>query len=86
MDDLRQLRKKIDATDQKILTLLAHRAAICKEIGNLKKAKGLSVKDVNRENEVYARIREEAAKLGLSPAEVEAVYREIVNMCSSVQE
>jgi chorismate mutase len=86
MDDLTQLRKKIDATDQKILTLLAKRAEVCKEIGNLKKAKGLPVRDSNRENEVYARIREEAAKMGLNPAEAEAVYREIVNMCSSVQE
>ncbi len=86
MDELTALRKKIDTTDKQILKLLAERVEIARTIGVTKKANKLPVHDHARENEVYTRIREQAARLGLNPAQVEAVYREIVNMCSSVQE
>jgi chorismate mutase len=86
MDNLKQLRRKIDVVDEQILRFLAERAKICAEIGSAKKAQGLPVRDVDREKEVYKRIREQAAPLGLDPAQAEAVYREIVNMCSTVQE
>ena len=86
MDDLKQLRRKIDEVDGQILRFLGERAKICEAIGSAKKAQGLPVKDVDREGQVYRRVRERAAKLALNPVQVEAVYREIVNMCSSVQE
>jgi chorismate mutase len=86
MEKLKQLRKQIDATDTEILQLFAQRTEICKQVGAAKKAAGLPVRDQMRESELYSRIREQAAKLGLNPVQVEAVYREIVNMCSSVQE
>ena len=86
MSELKRLRGRIDEVDSKILRLLAKRAQVCEAIGVEKKAKGLPIKDAAREAEVYRCIREEAAKLGLNPIQVEAVYREIVNMCSSVQE
>jgi len=85
-DDIKQLRKKIDATDEQILRLLSQRVKICEAIGSAKRAESLPVHDARREEEVYSRIREKAAKLRLNPIQVEAVYREIVNMCSSVQE
>ena len=86
MDDLKQLRRKIDEVDEQILGFLGERAKICEAIGSAKKAQGLPVKDADREEEVYRRVRVKAAKLALNPVLVEAVYREIVNMCSSVQE
>jgi chorismate mutase len=86
MTELKRLRGKIDGVDGQILRLLAERAKICESIGSAKKMQGLPVKDAVRETEVYTRVREQATKLGLSPIQVEAVYREIVNMCSSVQE
>jgi chorismate mutase len=86
MAELKQLRGKIDDVDGQILRLLAERAKICGAIGFAKKKRGLPVKDVARETEVYKRVRDQAAKLGLNSVQVEAVYREIVNMCSSVQE
>ena len=86
MGDLKQLRRKIDEVDEQILRLLGERAKICEAIGSAKKAQGLPVKDVDREEKVYKIVRERAAKLSLNPVQVGAVYREIVNMCSSVQE
>ncbi|MCW4018748.1 MAG: chorismate mutase [Candidatus Bathyarchaeota archaeon] len=86
MSDLKELRSEIDSIDQQILRFLADRVKVCEVIGSTKKAQKLPIKDAAREKEVYLHITEQAAKLGLDPAKVEAVYREIVNMCSSVQE
>jgi chorismate mutase len=85
MDDLKQMRLKIDALDEQVLRLLGERAQICKAIGAAKKKKNLPVKDSARENEVYKHIKAKAAEFALDPVQVEAVYREIVNMCSDVQ-
>lgn len=85
MVDLKDMRKKIDAVDEQILRLLADRVKICEDIGSAKKMQGLPVKDFAREKQVYQRLRDQAKQLGLNPILVEAVYREIVNMCSSVQ-
>ena len=86
MQDIQKLRKKIDEIDEHILRFLGERAEICRSIGLLKKEQGLPVIDAPRENEIYAKIREKAADFGLDPDQVEAIYRQIVNMCSSLQE
>ena len=86
MDDLKQLRKKVDSVDEQLLQLLSQRVQICRSIGSTKKAQGLPVQDARREQEVYQQVKAKASQLGLNPAQIEAVYREIVNMCSAVQE
>jgi len=85
MDELTKLRKRVDEVDDQILQALSERAKICKAIGVVKKKQGLAVRDASRENEVYQRIKEKSAKFALDSAKIEAVYREIVNMCSDVQ-
>ncbi len=86
MDEIQQLRKKVDAIDDQILNALCERVKVCKAIGAAKKKQGIPVRDVSRENEVYKRIKEKSVQFGLDSGQVEAVYREIVNMCSAVQE
>jgi chorismate mutase len=86
MTEISKLRKNVDEIDDQILTALCERVKICKAIGAAKKKQGKPVRDVSRENEVYKRIRVKGAALGLDAGQVEAVYREIVNMCSAVQE
>jgi chorismate mutase len=86
MNNLKELRRQIDDIDGHILLFLAERVKICEAIGSAKKMQRLPIRDTAREKEVYGRAREQAAKLGLDLIKVEAVYREIVNMCSSVQE
>lgn len=86
MEDLNEHRKRIDRLDDKILDLLAERVKLCHTIGEVKKAQNLPVQDKKREQQVYKRIWDLAMKLELNPLQVEMVYREIVNMCSSVQE
>ena len=86
MDDLEQLRKKVDKIDNQILDSLDDRAKICKEIGSIKRKQRLQIRDNSRENEIYERVKKRAVKFALDPVQVEQVFREIVNMCSAVQE
>ena len=86
MENIRRLRKKVDEVDEQILRSLSQRAEICRSIGLVKDKHGLPIQDFPRENDVYARMRERATELGLDPSHTEAIYRQIVNMCSAVQE
>ena len=86
MDEIAQKRKRIDQVDDQILLALCERVKLCKAIGEAKKKQGLAVRDSVRESEVYRRIKEKSVQFGLDSGQVEAVYREIVNMCSAVQE
>jgi chorismate mutase len=86
MEGIKQLRRRIDEVDEQILRSLSKRTEICKSIGLVKDKHGIPIQDFPRENSVYAHIRERATELGLNPSHVEAIYRQIVNMCSTVQD
>jgi len=86
LEDIKQLRKRIDEVDEQILWSLSKRTEICKSIGLVKKKHGIPIQDFPRESDVYVHIKEKAADLGLDPAQVEAIYRQIVNMCISIQD
>jgi chorismate mutase len=86
MQNIQKLRKRIDEIDEQILRFLGERSEICRSIGLLKKENEIPITDSVRENEVYANIRSKASDFGLDADQVEAIYRQIVNMCSSVQE
>jgi chorismate mutase len=86
MDELAELREKVDATDDQILRTIAQRVKICRAIGELKKQQNKPVQDLNREVQVFKRARERAELFKLDPDKIERLYREIVNMCSAVQE
>jgi len=86
MDEIPKLRKKVDEIDDQVLKALCQRVKICKAIGDAKKKQGKSIRDISRENAVYTRIKEKSTQFQLNPVQIEQVYREIVNMCSVVQE
>jgi len=86
VEDIKQLRKRINEVDEQILQSLSKRTEICKSIGLVKKKHGIPIQDLPRESDVYAHVKEKAADLGLDPAQVESIYHQIVNMCSAVQE
>jgi chorismate mutase len=85
MEDIRKLRKRIDEVDEQILHSLSERTKICAEIGLMKKEQGLPIKDGSREKELFLKVKKRAAEMDLNIAQVEAVYRKIVAMCTSVQ-
>ncbi len=86
LDELELYRREVDQVDELILKALTERVKICMAIGLVKKKRGMPVKDVSREKDVFKKVKMKSAKLGLDSQTVEAVYREIVNMCSVVQE
>jgi len=86
MADLKQLRCQVDEIDEQILLALSKRVQVCKAIGVAKREQQKTIKDIERENEVIKRVRKIAQELSLDPDQIEAVYREIVNMCGAVQE
>ena len=85
MQHIKQLRKQIDELDEQILLALSERVEICRSIGLVKEKHGISIQDFPREKDVYTHIREKATELNLDPINMEAIYRQIVNMCSNVQ-
>ena len=86
MQKIKQLRKRIDELDEQILHSLSKRAEICRSIGLVKEKHGIPIQDFPRENDVYEHIRKKASELGLKNSYVEAIYRQIVIMCSAVQD
>ena len=85
MEEIRQFRRRIDEVDEQILQSLGKRAEICRSLGLVKDKHGMPIQDSPREDDVYVRIRKRASELGLDPSHIEAIYSEIVNMCSIVQ-
>ena len=86
MERIEALRKRIDEIDEQILYSLKQRVEACRTIGAVKREQMMPIKDPPRENVLCRRISEKATELGLNSAEVERIYREIVAMCTHVQE
>ncbi|MCL2476649.1 chorismate mutase [Candidatus Bathycorpusculum sp.] len=86
MGQIDEMRKKIDDIDEQIIKDLLERIEICRVIGELKKQQGKPIQDRSRETHVFSKVRAQAEKLGLDPAQIESIYHEIVNMCSNVQQ
>ncbi|MDR1992944.1 MAG: chorismate mutase [Nitrososphaerota archaeon] len=86
MDKIEVLRGKIDVIDEQILQAIEQRMEICRAIGELKKQQDKPIYDNLREAKVFRRVKNHAEQLKLDPLQIERIYREIVNMCSSVQQ
>ena len=82
--DIRELRARIDALDEKIVDLLKERVAVSQEIGAEKQKLGIAVVDPSREEEVYSHL---LALWGEDiPSEyLRAIYREIIGVSRAVQ-
>lgn len=71
---IEDLRGRIDAIDDQIVSLLNARAACAIEIGRLKRGQGLAVLQREREHAVIHRSREVTARLG-GPLSEDAIGR-----------
>ncbi len=72
---LKQLRAEIDHLDEQIIMLLAQRARLVRQVGELKRRVRLSKRDKGREEEIIRRLRALAGEQGLDGQIVEKVYR-----------
>ena len=83
---LQDLRRKLDALDQQLLSIIAERQALGTEIARAKREAGLPTRDFNREREVLVRARENARQLGLSAALGESVMQMLIRSSLTAQE
>ena len=82
--NLKDLRKRIDRLDSRLLLLLNRRASLARTIGRLKRSRRAAVYDPAREEEILAR----AVARSPGPLEGEslrAIYREIVSACRRME-
>ena len=76
--ELERLRKHLDGLDDRLIDLLAERAAAVKAIWALKQQHQLGLVDPAREAAIFARLAERARARGLQPAAVAEVLRAVV--------
>ena len=72
---LEELRREIDAIDQRIVDLLAQRSTKVQQVVALKTARRLPVYHPAREEDLISQRREQAQRAGLDPDHVEELYR-----------
>ena len=75
---LDEARARLDAIDRDLLTLLAERARITRELTEWKRSAELPLRDPEREAQMVAARRAQAQALGLDPWLAEAVTRAVL--------
>lgn len=81
---LKDLRKKIDDLDEKIIRLLNERTDLVLEIGKLKSDEGQGAYAPDRETEIYQKI-DRLAKGSLPAEAVKSIYREVMSAAISLE-
>lgn len=81
---MEQIRKEIDALDEKIISLLNDRTQLALEIGKLKREKDSEMYQPHRESEIYRKI--DALANGPLPKDaLKAIYREVMSASLSLE-
>lgn len=77
-------RQKIDEVDQEVARLLQKRADLAHQIGKFKAREGKSAFDPAREAEVQRAVAQVEGML--SPAQLEAIFSEIISVCRAIEQ
>ena len=85
LDALGRCRKQIESLDRELVTLLAKRVALSKEIGAMKKVAGLPTLDPAREAEVIRRASGMAREANLSDEKVRDIFWHVIGLSRAVQ-
>jgi chorismate mutase / prephenate dehydrogenase len=83
---LDELRQQLDELDGELLSLIARRQAISREIAAAKRSTGYPTRDYQREREVVLGVRRRAEKLGLPGDLAEKVLRLLIRSSLTTQE
>jgi chorismate mutase/prephenate dehydratase len=81
---LKELRKKIDKIDEKIIDLLNKRAKEVIEVSNLKSKNKIGIFSPEREAMILSRVKK-LNKGPLTSEDVEIIFREILSVCRSLR-
>ena len=85
LDALGKYRQQIETIDRDLITLLAKRVALSKEIGSMKKVAGLPTLDPAREAEVIRRAASMARDTGLPDEKVRDIFWHVIGLSRAVQ-
>lgn len=86
MQELKDLRQKIDLLDDEIVELLGQRFEIVREVASLKAKKGIPAVLPDRIEEVKTRCAQIGAGQGLDPRFVTNLYEMIIAYACSLEE
>ncbi|MGJ4063765.1 chorismate mutase [Limosilactobacillus mucosae] len=81
---LNALRDQINDIDEKILQLIEQRFAIVKEVGKVKQAANLPIKDEAREQAVLSRLGGQVADPSLKPV-IQAIFQTIMDEAKKLE-
>jgi chorismate mutase/prephenate dehydratase len=85
LSQIERIRGKIDEIDVNILKLLEKRIKLSKQLGAIKKKAGTPIHDRARERQILLNVIKQASQAGISPSEVESIFREIIAACRRAQ-
>lgn len=78
-------RKKIDAIDNQLLSLLVQRQDLAYEVGQIKKKQGMEVFNMAREEQVFRNLKSKSQG-HLTPEAIQYIFSEIISAARTVQQ
>ena len=85
LDTLGRYRQQIEQLDSDLVSLLAKRVALSKEIGAMKRVAGLPTLDLAREAEVIRRAAALARDASLNDEKVRDIFWHVIGLSRAVQ-
>lgn len=83
---LEELRIQLDQLDRELLTLVARRQQLSREVAAVKRATGYPTRDYQREREVILGVRSRAREMGVPDDLAEQLYRLLIRSSLTTQE
>ncbi len=83
---LDELRRRINEIDDQVVTLVAERKNLSREVARVKRVTGRATRDYGREREVILSARAKAESLGVSPDLAEEMLRLLIRSSLTTQE
>ena len=83
---LEELRTRLSSLDRQLLTLIAERQELSRNVAEAKQAEGRGIRDFQREREVILQARANAQAFGISPALAENLMRMLIRSSLTAQE
>ena len=84
-NEIEELRKEITRLNTEIVEKIALRVEVAKEIGAVKKRRGLPIVDRGREKRVIEQVKGLALSRGLDADGTECVFRAIIRLCTEAE-
>ena len=84
-EELARIRDEIQRIDRSLVTLIAERVALARQVGPLKHALGMPIRDPPREASIVRRAGELAREAGLDDEDVRYIFWHLVGLSRRVQ-